>query len=104
MPSNQSAAIKLSPVQHALFWSGVFIAFMLFVWVFKAALLPFVLGFAIAYLLDPVMEKLSGKAIPRWASRCHCYALYKGCQNQGAVRSVLNVLVVRQDAGVAPNR
>lgn len=68
MPSNPSAAIKLSPVQHALFWSGVFIAFMLFVWVFKAALLPFVLGFAIAYLLDPVMEKFSGKAMPRWAS------------------------------------
>lgn len=43
-----------------LFWSLGLLALILFVWVFKAILLPFVLGIAVAYLLNP-MVKLLGR-------------------------------------------
>lgn len=43
-----------------LFWSLGFLALLLFVWLFKSVLLPFVLGIAVAYLLNP-MVKLLGR-------------------------------------------
>jgi len=43
-----------------LFWSLGLLALILFVWIFKAILLPFVLGIAVAYLLNP-MVKLLGR-------------------------------------------
>ncbi len=50
---------------HMIFWAGVSIAFLLFVWVFKTVLLPFVLGIAVAYLLNPIVNKLGGMGIAR---------------------------------------
>lgn len=43
---------------HIYFWLGAFAAFLGLVWLFKGVLLPFVLGAAVAYLLDPLVEKL----------------------------------------------
>ncbi len=43
---------------HFYFWAGSFALFMSFVWIFNDVLLPFVLGIAIAYLLDPLVEFL----------------------------------------------
>lgn len=52
-----------------LFWSATFLAFLGFVWVFKGVLLPFVLGIAVAYLLNPVVNWLGEKGLRRsWAS------------------------------------
>lgn len=50
---------------QAIFWSSAFALFLLFVFVFKAVLLPFVLGFAIAYLLNPLIHHLGKVGIGR---------------------------------------
>lgn len=47
------------------FWLGTFIAFLAFVYVFKSVLLPFVLGIAIAYLLNPLVVSLGKIKINR---------------------------------------
>ncbi len=51
---------------HALFWGGAFALFIAFVWIFGAILLPFVLGLAIAYLLDPLVNVIGRYNVPRW--------------------------------------
>lgn len=38
------------------------------VWLLKGILLPFVFGMLIAYFLNPVVEKLAKRKIPRWLS------------------------------------
>ena len=48
---------KFNP--HLLFWCVFLAAIMVFIGIFKAVLLPFVLGIAVAYLLDPVVEKIT---------------------------------------------
>lgn len=53
---------------HILFWSCALILFLLSVWLLKSVLLPFVLGAAIAYLLEPIMEALHKKKLPRTMS------------------------------------
>ncbi|MGH1402697.1 MAG: AI-2E family transporter [Alphaproteobacteria bacterium] len=50
---------------HLIFWAGVFVSSLVFVWVFKAVLLPFVLGIAVAYLLNPIVNKLGQMGIAR---------------------------------------
>ena len=50
---------------HMLFWSLAFAGFLAFVYVFKAVLLPFVLGMAIAYLLNPIVNALGRAKISR---------------------------------------
>lgn len=49
----------MSAQKHILFWLAVFAVFVGFVFVFKSILLPFVLGMAVAYLLNPVVNKIS---------------------------------------------
>lgn len=41
-----------------LFWSLGFLGFVAFVWLFNDILLPFVLGIAVAYLLNPLVHLL----------------------------------------------
>ncbi len=59
------AVSALTARNHLLFWSGAFVLFITFVWAFSAVLLPFVLGLAIAYLLNPMVEYLGNHKIPR---------------------------------------
>lgn len=47
------------------FWAGTSAAFLLFVYAFKGVLLPFVLGLAIAYLLNPLVIALGKLRIKR---------------------------------------
>ena len=47
------------------FWVVVAIFASLIVWMFKAMLFPFVLGVAVAYLLNPVVNKLGELDIAR---------------------------------------
>jgi predicted PurR-regulated permease PerM len=49
-----------------LIWIGALVLLWLFVYAIKGALLPFVLGLAIAYLLDPAVDKLETWKWPRW--------------------------------------
>ena len=48
--------MKLTPLQ--IFWVFAVLLFILLIWLFKAVLLPFVLGGTIAYLLNPLVNKI----------------------------------------------
>jgi len=50
------------------FWCGASALFLLFVWVFKAVLTPFVLGIAVAYLLNPLVKRFATTGIKRTTS------------------------------------
>lgn len=60
----------LSPAARyqLLFWSAAVALFVAFIFVFRGVLVPFVLGIAIAYLLDPVVTRLARGKLPRWAA------------------------------------
>ncbi len=45
-------------ISKSLFWVFITALFLGFLWLFKAVLMPFILGFAVAYLLNPVIFKL----------------------------------------------
>lgn len=47
------------------FWLGSFVAFVAFIYLFSPILLPFVAGMALAYLLDPVADRLEAMGLPR---------------------------------------
>jgi len=47
------------------FWLGALAGFVLFLWLFKGVLLPFVAGIALAYLLDPIADRLEAWGLPR---------------------------------------
>lgn len=55
--------MKLYPVQS--FWAVFIFLCLVAVWIFKSVLLPFVLGGAIAYLLNPFVNKISSGKISR---------------------------------------
>jgi predicted PurR-regulated permease PerM len=59
LPSAQSRAPKWLP------WLVVAFVILAFIYAVRGILLPFVVGMAIAYLLDPVVDRLE-KHIPRW--------------------------------------
>lgn len=52
--------------KQTLFWMMVTALVFAFVWVFQSVLLPFILGFAIAYLLNPVVNKLGRAGVSRF--------------------------------------
>lgn len=51
--------------RQVLFWLCAALTVLLFVWTFKVILLPFVVGIAIAYLLNPALVKLTHDKISR---------------------------------------
>lgn len=55
----------LKPTTHLIFWAGASIAFVLTIILFKTVLLPFVMGIAVAYLLNPTVNKFSEVGISR---------------------------------------
>lgn len=54
--------------RQIFFWIGTFAIFMGFVWLFQPILLPFVLGFAVAYLLNPIVNALGRAGFNRMVS------------------------------------
>jgi predicted PurR-regulated permease PerM len=55
--------------RKALFWSAVFIAFGLFLYVLRDVLMPFAAGLVLAYLLDPLADRLEKLGMGRvWAT------------------------------------
>lgn len=55
----------LTPKTHILFWLGASTFFIASVLLFKSVLLPFVMGIAVAYLLNPVVNKFGEAGIAR---------------------------------------
>lgn len=54
---------------QAAFWLGALLILLLFLWVFSGILLPFILGMALAYLLDPIADALERVGMSRfWAT------------------------------------
>ena len=54
---------------QVLVWVGFFLAAILLIWVFRPILLPFVIGMALAYLLNPIVTWLQRLRISRtWAT------------------------------------
>jgi predicted PurR-regulated permease PerM len=54
---------------QVIFWLGALLFLLLFLWVFSDILLPFILGMALAYLLDPLADRLERLGMSRfWAT------------------------------------
>lgn len=51
--------------RYILFWLGMLVVFVLFLWFFRTVLLPFVAGMALAYFLDPVADWLERRGLSR---------------------------------------
>jgi predicted PurR-regulated permease PerM len=58
------------------FWLIGLAVFVVFLFMLRAVLLPFVLGMAIAYLLDPLCDWLELHKLPRWLSTTIILAIF----------------------------
>ncbi len=54
--------------RETVFWSAVLASLVFLVWLLSAVLLPFVVGMAIGYFLDPVVEYLARRGLSRGAA------------------------------------
>ena len=79
---------------HFYFWAGTFLAFLAFIYVFKGVLLPFVLGIAIAYLLNPLVNAMGRVKISRSISAVLILGIFYLVI--GAIIAVLSPLLYRQ--------
>lgn len=48
------------------FWGTGFIVFMGLLWLLQDVLLPFILGMAVAYFLDPLVDRCENRGMARW--------------------------------------
>jgi len=75
-PSPRAAAVAPTPApqlvergpefrREAIFWSVVVAVAGLLLWLFGSILLPFVAGFALAYLLNPLADRMERWGLPR---------------------------------------
>jgi len=55
----------MSRTQRFLFWLAALAAFVLLIHLLKPILLPFIAGLGVAYLLDPIADKLEEKGLSR---------------------------------------
>ena len=51
--------------RNIVFWLVALVALVVLLWLLKPILLPFVLGMAIAYLLDPLAKQLTKRGMSR---------------------------------------
>jgi len=60
---------KMTKQQQLRFWLGGVVAFLLFLYIFDEILLPFVVGMAVAYFLDPIVDRLEKRGLWRgWSA------------------------------------
>lgn len=55
----------MSVQKQAGFWLAALVALLLLLWLLQSILLPFIAGFALAYFLDPVADRLEKLGLPR---------------------------------------
>ena len=56
----------MTATQHMRFWLIGLVVTGALLWLLSDVLFPFVAGMAIAYLLDPLADKLEARKAPRW--------------------------------------
>jgi predicted PurR-regulated permease PerM len=62
-----AATVKTIDLRHQLlFWAAFFVIIIALMWLLGDVLLPFVAGMAIAYLFNPLTNRLERWHIPRW--------------------------------------
>ena len=54
--------------RNAVFWLAALVVFVGLLWLLSPILLPFVLGMAIAYMLDPLNRRLTKRGLSRFAN------------------------------------
>lgn len=57
--------MRFAGSKQAIWWGAVALVLVLVLWLLGAAIMPFVLGMAIAYLLDPVVDRLERAGVSR---------------------------------------
>ena len=57
--------LSISTKRQLWFWLGAFVVTVLFLYVFRSILLPFIAGMALAYMLDPVADRLEAMGASR---------------------------------------
>src|SRR5258708_13315226 len=61
--------IEMGPATRWRFWVAAAIVFVLTLWLLNDILLPFVVGMAVAYFLDPIVVRLQRLGLSRtWAT------------------------------------
>jgi predicted PurR-regulated permease PerM len=61
--------IEMGPATRWRFWVAAAIVFVLLLWLLNDILLPFVVGMAVAYFLDPIVARLQRLGLSRtWAT------------------------------------
>jgi len=56
----------MTPGRQIRFWLIGLAGFILILWLLREILLPFVAGMAVAYLLDPLVDRVEDTRAPRW--------------------------------------
>jgi predicted PurR-regulated permease PerM len=69
MIKDQKLKANLIPVwRKFITWLLIISAMIIFLMLFREVLLPFVVGLAVAYFLDPCADWLEDRKVPRWAA------------------------------------
>jgi predicted PurR-regulated permease PerM len=55
----------MNPTRPAIFWIGIFVAILVIAVLLREILLPFVAGIALAYVLDPLANRLERLGLNR---------------------------------------
>ena len=63
--SGANGLLSVSARRQIYFWCSTLLAVILFLYMFRSILLPFVAGMALAYLLDPVADRLEAMGASR---------------------------------------
>jgi predicted PurR-regulated permease PerM len=64
--------------RQMVFWFAAAAVLILLLWLLRGMLLPFVLGMALAYVLDPVADRLERLGCPRWIATILVLAFFVG--------------------------
>ena len=75
--------MSVPATKQAAFWGVASAVILIFIWMFKAILTPFVLGVVIAYLLNPLVKGFSTKGIQRTTSSVFIILLSEPCEPGG---------------------
>jgi predicted PurR-regulated permease PerM len=62
--------------RQTLFWVAMLLLALMLTWVMSAILLPFVVGMAVAYFLDPAVDWLERWHLPRWLATATVIAAF----------------------------
>jgi predicted PurR-regulated permease PerM len=85
--------------QKSLAWLAALVGFVVLLWLLSGVLLPFLVGAAVAYFLDPAVRRLTALGVPRTVAAILMIALLFGSLVVGL--SYLVPMVVAEAAGLS---